>query len=83
MLHFQQWEQFVSTSGQCATLPNWMSATGNRTAGFLPTGGFGKMLHLDQPTVLLGPLPARVNAEAICVVKVLRFICNFFDTSFY
>ena len=59
-----------------------MSATGDGTAGFLPTGGFGEMLHLGQPTVLLRSLPARVNAEAIFVVKVLRFICNFFETSF-
>ena len=30
----------------------------------------------------LRSLPARVNAEAISVVKVLRFICNFSETSF-
>ena len=59
-----------------------MPATGDGTAEFLPTDGFGEMLRLGRPTVLLGSLSARVNEEAICVVKVLRFICNFFETSF-
>ena len=53
-----------------------MSATDDGIAGFLPTSGFGEMLRLGLPTILLGSLPARVNAEANCVAKVLRFICN-------
>ena len=79
--HFRQRERFPSTSGHCATLPNRMSATGDGTAGFLWICGFGEMLRLGRPSVLFRSLPARVNAEAVCVVKVIKFICNFFDIS--
>ena len=82
ILHFRQRERFPSIPGQCATLSNRMSATGDGAAGFLLTGGFREMLRIGRATVVLGSLHARVNAESICVVKVLRLICNFFETSF-
>ena len=42
----------------------------------------GECCTLADQRYFLEYSTANINAEAICVVNVLRFICNFFATSF-